>query len=116
MRALCVDPDTSVTELDLPEAGAHAAIQDHIGTTDAVDQGVFRRRAFLHIHGDGRVNRLVQNITAWVLASAWRGIALYPIHGTVIVTGRAQDGAVAALVDGLARHVPAVAQTVRETL
>ncbi|MGW0770773.1 hypothetical protein [Streptomyces sp. NPDC002676] len=49
-------------------------------------------------------------------ASAWRGIVLYPMHGPVIVTGRAQDGGVAVLDDGLAQHAHAVAQTVRETL
>ncbi|GAB1331743.1 hypothetical protein [Streptomyces sennicomposti] len=116
MRALRIAPDTTVTELDLPETDAHSAIQDHIGTTDAVDQGVYHRRALLHIQGDGRANTLAQNITAWALASAWRGIALYPIHGPVIVTGRAQDGGVAALDDDLAQHAHAVAQTVRETL
>ncbi|WP_435613655.1 hypothetical protein [Streptomyces sp. bgisy159] len=116
MRALRIAPDTTVTELDLPETGAHSAIQDHIGTTDAVDQGVYHRRAILHIQGGGRANRLAQNITAWALASAWRGISLYPIHGPVIVTGRAQDGGVAALDDDLAQHAHAVAQTVRETL
>ena len=114
MRALRVAPDTVVTELDLPVPGAHSAIQDHIGTTGAIDQGVFHRRALLHIHGDGAAIGLAQNIAAWALASAWRGMALYPIHGPVIVTGRAQDGGVAALDDGLARHVHAVAQTVRK--
>ncbi|MCX4598284.1 hypothetical protein OG819_55085 [Streptomyces sp. NBC_01549] len=116
MRALRIAPDTTVTELDLPETGAHSAIQDHIGTTGAVDQGVYHPRALLHIHGDGRALGLAQNITAWALASAWRGMALYPIHGPVIVTGRAQDGEAAALDDGLAQHTHAVAQTVRETL
>lgn len=37
-------------------------------------------------------------------------------HGPVVVTGRAQDGDVAALDDGLAHHAHAVAQTGRETL
>ncbi|MFD7284002.1 hypothetical protein ACFV80_45265 [Streptomyces sp. NPDC059862] len=43
-------------------------------------------------------------------------MALYPVHGPVVVTGRAQDGGVAGLDDGLAQHAHAVAQTVRETL
>ncbi|MGW7530257.1 hypothetical protein [Streptomyces sp. NPDC054783] len=116
MRALRIAPDTTVTELDLPEPGAHSAIRDHIGTTGPVDQGLYHRRALLHIHGDGRTIGLAQNIAAWALASTWRGIALYPIHGPVIVTGRAHDGGVAALDDALARHAHAVAQTVRETL
>ena len=116
MRALRIAPDTTVTELDLPETGAHSTIQDHIGTSGAVDQGVYHPRALLHIHGDGRAIGLAQNIAAWALASAWRGMALYPIHGPVIVTGRGQDGQAAALGDGLAQHAHAVAQTVRETL
>ncbi|MFF8946721.1 hypothetical protein ACF1A5_31585 [Streptomyces sp. NPDC014864] len=86
MRALRIAPDTTVTELDLPAADAHFAIQDHIRTTHAVHQGAYYRRALLHIHGDGRATRLTQNTTAWALASAWRGIALYPLHGPVIVT------------------------------
>ncbi|MER5757299.1 hypothetical protein [Streptomyces sp. NPDC002088] len=96
MRALRIAPDTTVTELDLPATGAHSAIQDHIGTTDAVDQSVYHGRALLHIHGNGRTIGLAQNTAAWALASAWRGTALYPIHGPVIVTGRAQDGGAAA--------------------
>jgi hypothetical protein len=59
---------------------------------------------------------LAQNITAWALASTWRGLALDPIHGPVVVTGRAHDGGVAALDDELAQHAHAVAQTARETL
>ncbi|MBC2868663.1 hypothetical protein [Streptomyces mexicanus] len=116
MRALRIAPDTAVRELDLPEPGAQSAIREHIGTSGAVDQGVYHRQTLLHIPGDGRVLGLAQNITAWALASAWRGIALYPIHGPVVVTGRAEDGAVAALDDDLAQQVQAVAQTVRETL
>jgi 2-polyprenyl-6-methoxyphenol hydroxylase-like FAD-dependent oxidoreductase len=92
MRALRIAPDTTVTELDLPESGAHSTIRDHIGTTGPVDHGVYHRRALLHIHGDGHRMGLAQNITAWALASTWRGLALYPIHGPVVVTGRAHDG------------------------
>jgi hypothetical protein len=116
MRALRIAPDTAVREIDLPEPGAQSAIRDHIGTTGTVDQALYHPQALLHIHGDGRVIGLAQNITAWALASAWRGIALYPFHGPVVVTGRAEDGGVAALDDDLAQQVHAVAQTVRETL
>jgi len=91
VRALRIAPDTTVTELDLPETSAHSAIQDHVGTTGAVDQGVYHRRTLLHIHGNGRAIGLAQNIAVWALASAWRGMALYPIHGPVIVTGRTND-------------------------
>ncbi|MFF4762913.1 hypothetical protein [Streptomyces sp. NPDC001292] len=54
MRALRIAPDTTVTELGLPESGALSAIRDHIGTASAVDQGVYHRRALLHLHGEGR--------------------------------------------------------------
>ncbi|MQY40666.1 hypothetical protein SRB17_86990 [Streptomyces sp. RB17] len=116
MHALRIAPDTTVTEIDLSEPGAHSAIRDHTGTTGPVDQGLYHRRALLHMHGDGRGRGLARNITAWALASTWRGIALYPIHGPVIVTGRAHDGGMTALDDDLAQHAQAVAQTVCETL
>ncbi|MEU7305369.1 hypothetical protein [Streptomyces sp. NPDC007206] len=116
MRALRIAPDTTVTEIDLPEPGTHSAIRDHIPTTGPVDQGLYHRRALLHIHGNGRAIGLAQNITAWALASAWRGSALYPLHGPVVVTGRSRDGDVAALDDDLARQAHTVAQTVRETV
>ncbi|MFF4551368.1 hypothetical protein ACFY1J_45865 [Streptomyces sp. NPDC001406] len=77
---------------------------------------MYHRRALLHLHGDGHRSGLTQNITTWALASAWRGITLYPIHGPAVVTGRAQDGEAATLDDDLAQHAHAVAQTVRETL
>ncbi|MFE4416061.1 hypothetical protein [Streptomyces sp. NPDC056821] len=52
MRALRIAPDTTVTEL---ESGALSAIRDHIGTASAVDQGVYHRRALLHLYGEGQV-------------------------------------------------------------
>lgn len=48
--------------------------------------------------------------------TTWRGMALYPLHGPAVITGRIQDGGVAPLGDDLAQHARAVAQTVRETL
>ncbi|MGA5278744.1 hypothetical protein ACPCKL_34350 [Streptomyces cellulosae] len=39
LRFLRIASDTTVPELDLPEAGAHSTIQDRIGTTNAVGQG-----------------------------------------------------------------------------
>ncbi|MFI1106249.1 hypothetical protein [Streptomyces melanogenes] len=87
-----------------------------VGSLDDVDQGVYHCRAVLHIHGSGRTLSLPQNLTAWALASAWRGVALCPLAGTVVVTGRTADGEVTALDDDLAEHVQAVADTVREML
>lgn len=79
-------------------------------------QGVYHRRAVLHLHGSGRTLGLPQNLAAWALASAGRGVALYPLAGTIVVTGRTADGDVTALDDDLAEHVQTVARAVRETL
>ncbi len=116
MRALRIDPDTTVTDLDLPETDGHSAIRELVGSPDAVDQGVYHRRALLHLHGDGQRAGLPQNLAAWALASAWRGVALYPLAGTIVITGRTETGDVAALDDDMVQHATAVAQTVRETL
>jgi hypothetical protein len=116
MRALLITPDTTVTEIDLSEPDAHSMIRERIAATGTVDQALYHRRALLHIHGDGCGMGLVLNTAAWALASAWRGMALYPIHGPVIVTGPADDGDVAPLDDDLAQHAHTVAKTVRETL
>ncbi|MFC7266377.1 hypothetical protein [Streptomyces lutosisoli] len=116
MHALRIDPDATVTDLNLPLTDAHSAILEHLGSPDAVDQGVYHRRAVLHIHGNGRTLGLPQNLAAWALASAWRGMTLYPLAGPVLVTGRTAAGDVTALDDDLVQHVKAVAQTVRDTL
>ncbi|MEU9918769.1 AraC family transcriptional regulator [Streptomyces sp. NPDC051001] len=92
MRALLIATDGTVTELDLPESAAHSAIRDHLGSTDAVDQGLCHPRVLLHVHGNGQVTSLDGNLTAWALASVWRGMPLYPFHGPVAVTGRTQHG------------------------
>lgn len=114
MHALRIAPDTTVTDLTLPATTAHSAIRQHVGD-DTVDQGVYHRRALLHIHGNGQALGLPPNLAAWALASAWRGMALYPLAGLIVVTGRTASGEVTALDDDLAQHVRAVAQTVRET-
>ncbi|MEV7888346.1 hypothetical protein ACWD3I_38255 [Streptomyces sp. NPDC002817] len=112
MRVLLIATDDTVTELDLPESAAHCAIRDHVGSADTVDQGLYHPRALLHVHGDGTATGLDGNLTAWALASAWRGMPLYPFRGHVVVTGRTPDGETSALDDTLAGHVHAVAQTV----
>ncbi|MFC0843565.1 hypothetical protein ACFH04_07440 [Streptomyces noboritoensis] len=116
MRALRIDPDTTVAELDLPRTDVLSLIRVQVGSLDVVDQGVYHHRAVLHLHGSSRALGLPQNLAAWALASAWRGVALYPLAGTIVVTGRTADGEVTALDDDLAEHVQAVADTVRETL
>ncbi|MFF7890255.1 hypothetical protein ACH40F_58595 [Streptomyces sp. NPDC020794] len=116
MQALRIASDTTVTGLTLPDLDARRAIREHLGSTGAADEAVYHRRALLQIHGSGQSIGLQQNLAAWALASAWRGMALYPLHGPVVITGRTQDGGVAPLDDDLAQYARAVAQTVRETL
>jgi hypothetical protein len=115
MHALRIDPDATVTDLNLPAPDAHSAIQEHV-ESDAVDQGVYHRRAVLHIHGNGLKLGLSQNLAAWALGSAWRGTTLYSLTGPVVITGRTANGDVTALDDDLAQHAKAVTQTVRDTL
>ncbi|MFB7213133.1 hypothetical protein [Streptomyces sp. NPDC056255] len=116
MQALRIDPDTTLTEITLPEHDAQSAIREDVGTTGAVDQGVYHRSALLHLHGEGRVTGLELNLAAWALASAWRGMPLTPLHGPVVLTGRTGDGTMAALGDKLMQDARTVTQTVRETL
>ncbi|MEU5298964.1 hypothetical protein [Streptomyces umbrinus] len=116
MQALRIDTDTTVTDLNLPETDAHSVIRDLVGSPDAVDQGTYHRRALLHIHGNGQQIGLPANLAAWALVSIWRGSPLYPLAGTIVVTGRTASGDTETLNDELAQHVKAVAQTVRETM
>ncbi|WP_331763550.1 hypothetical protein [Streptomyces anthocyanicus] len=98
-----IAPDATVTELDLPEADRRAVIRELLGSPDTVDQGIYHRRAVLHVHRTGRQLGLKQNLAAWALASAWRGAALYPLAGPVAVTGRTTAGEVTALGSDLAQ-------------
>jgi hypothetical protein len=92
VRALRIDPAATVTDVNLPESGAYSAIREHVGSPDSVDQGVYHRRAVVHRHGNGRGIGLPQNLAAWALASAWRGMALYPLAGPIVITGRTEGG------------------------
>ncbi|MGX1266958.1 hypothetical protein [Streptomyces phaeoluteigriseus] len=116
MYALRIATGATVRDLNLPFTDAHSAILEHVGSADAVDQGTYHQRALMLIHGNGRRLGLPQNLAAWALASAWRGTALYPLAGPIVVTGRTAAGDVTALDDDLVQHVQAVAQTVRDTL
>ncbi|MFE2715268.1 hypothetical protein ACFXKI_25610 [Streptomyces mirabilis] len=114
MRALRISPDALLTDLNLPVTDAHSAIRECIGSPDSVDQGTYHRRPVLHIIDGGLTIGLPQNLAAWALASAWRGTALYPVGGPVVVTGRTATGDVTTLDDDLVQHAQAVAQTVRD--
>lgn len=65
IRALRIDPDTTLTELALPAVDAHSVIREHVGTSGAVDQAVYHRRALLHLHGEGQVIKLRESLAAW---------------------------------------------------
>lgn len=92
MRALRIYADTTITEFVLPDADAQQVIHERIGSTGAVDQAVYHRRACLHVHGEGQRIGLKENLVAWALASAWRRVALYPSHGPTVIIGRTGDG------------------------
>ncbi|MFF2133531.1 recombinase family protein [Streptomyces olivochromogenes] len=85
MQALRIASDATVTEPTVPDLDA--------------------RR-------DGQSSRLQQNLAAWALASAWRGMTLYPLHGPAVITGRTQDGGVAPQDDDTA-HLLTPVQAVR---
>ncbi|MFH8737570.1 DUF3846 domain-containing protein [Streptomyces sp. NPDC017964] len=111
-----IDVDTTVTVLDLPEDASEvqAAIRGTVG--DAVNTAVYHRRALLHIH-DSANRESPLNLAAWTLASAWRGMSLYPLHGTIVVTGCLnEEGDVTGLDEDLVHQAEAVAVTVRETV
>ncbi|MET8210349.1 hypothetical protein ABZT51_30790 [Streptomyces sp. NPDC005373] len=81
-----------------------------------MNTAVYRRRALLHIH-DTANRESPLNLAAWTLASAWRGMSLYPLHGTIMVTGsRNEEGDVTGLDEDLVRQAQAVLATVRETV
>lgn len=75
--ALRIDVDMTVTVLDLPEDASEvrAVIRGAVG--DAVNTTFYHRRALLHIH-DSANRESPLNLAAWTLASAWRGMSLYP--------------------------------------
>ncbi len=99
MRALRIDLDANVTDLNLTQTDAHPEIRELLGAPDAVDQGAHHPRAVMHIHGSGRQAGLPQTLAAWAPASAWRGISLCPLTGAIVVTGRTETGDVTALDD-----------------
>ncbi|MFD3556895.1 hypothetical protein ACFWWA_33035, partial [Streptomyces goshikiensis] len=81
------------------------------GVGGAADTAVYHRRAVLHVHGNVQGGRLPLNLSAWVLASVWRGFELpYGLHGTVVVTGPQSE----ALDADLAAEIQAVCAAVAE--
>jgi hypothetical protein len=111
-RAVRIDCDVTMSVIDLPDAGRQA-IQDLVG--GVADQAVYHRQALLHIY-ELSAREKPLNLAAWVLASAWRGMSLYPLHGTIVVTGRDQFGEVCDLDESLVQQARAVVAMVDETV
>ncbi|MFC1405676.1 MULTISPECIES: hypothetical protein [Streptacidiphilus] len=116
-NAIRIDTDGQATVVKLPDGTAdlRSALRGILGGTP--DQAVYHQRSLLWVHDNGQREGLVANLTAWTLASAWRRIPLpYQLYGTVVVTGRDDDGMSTALDDDLTSRVQAVTETVQATM
>lgn len=108
---LRIDTDGMVVVLPWPEDEGERweAVRAAVG--GAADAAVYHRRAHLHVHGNGQAETLPVNLSAWVLASVWRGMDItYGLYGPVVVTGPQLTG----LDDDLAGEVRAVCAAVVE--
>ncbi|MCX4721999.1 hypothetical protein OG818_40625 [Streptomyces virginiae] len=86
--ALRIDTDGAVAVVPWPEE--HAERRDVVRSAvgGSPDEAVYHRRASMHVHGSGQIEQLPLNLSAWVLASIWRGMEIpYGFHGPVVVTG-----------------------------
>lgn len=116
-NAIRIDTDGQVTAVSLPDSTAdlRSILRGILGGAPA--QAVYHRRSLLWVHDNGQGEGLAPNLTAWTLASAWRKAPHpYQFYGTVVVTGRDDDGASTALDDGLTNRVHTVDETVQATM
>lgn len=113
--ALRLDCDLTLTRIELPDDAqdARGAIRGIVG--DSVNAGLYHRDAILHV-ADSANQQQPLNLVAWTLASAWRGLPLYALHGTIVVTGRTSAGDATGLDDRLVRQAEAVTAMVGETV
>lgn len=108
---LQIDVDGAVVMLPWPGEGAERRQVVRMAVGGSADAAVYHRRTQLHVHGNGQSERLTLNLSAWVLASVWRGVEItYGLYGTVVVTGPQ----LAALDESMAREVRAVCVAVAE--
>lgn len=108
---LRVDTDGGTTLMSWPGDQLQRGLLIRAGVGGPADTGVYHRRAVLHIHGNGQAERLPLNLSAWVLASVWRGFELpYGLHGTVMVTGPQSEALDADLVAEIQAVCAAVAK------
>ncbi|MET8211908.1 hypothetical protein ABZT51_39065 [Streptomyces sp. NPDC005373] len=110
---LRIDINTVMEQIELPEDQRAALATIHGVVGGQTNQGVYHRRALFHIH-DTANSESPLNLAAWTLASAWRGMSLYPL--TIVVTGRNADGDVTGLEEDLVHQAEAVVAMVRETV
>ena len=117
-NAIRIDADGVATAVTLPEDGGtelNRTLRTVLGGTP--ERAVYHPGSLVWVHGDGQSQGLAPNLTAWTLASAWRGMPLpYQLYGTVIVTGRDDSGESVPLDHRLAGQVHTVAGTVTETM
>ncbi|TQK49775.1 hypothetical protein FBY35_0037 [Streptomyces sp. SLBN-118] len=114
MRALRIDRDATVTDINLPEPDAQSAIRELVGSPDAVDQGAYHRRAAPAHPRQRSASRApaepgrmgpCECLARHDPCTHWAGPSLSPAAG--------DRGRVATLEDNLVQHTKAVAQTVR---
>lgn len=118
-NAIRIEADGGATAIEIPTDDVtelNTALRALLRGTP--EQAVYHRRSLLWVHDNGQREGLTPNLTAWTLASAWRGQPLpYQLYGPVIVTGRDQfTGDSAPLEDDLAASVHAVNTTVADTM
>lgn len=111
MEALRIDVDGTVVVLPWPEVDVERRELVRVAVGGGADTAVYHRRAHLHVHGNGQAENLPVNLSAWALASVWRGMDIpYGLYGPVVVTGPQQ----AELDEDLAGAVRAVCAAVVE--
>lgn len=111
MEVLRIDTDGAVAVLPWPadERERWEVVRAAVG--GSADAAVYHRRAHLHVHGNGQAEALSRNLSAWALASVWRGMDIpYGLYGPVVVTGPQLTG----LDEDLASEVRAVCAAVAE--
>ncbi|MFD6186898.1 hypothetical protein [Streptomyces goshikiensis] len=108
---LRIDADCATKLMPWPDDEPLRALLIRAGVGGSADTAVYHRRAVLHVHGNVQAERLPLNLSAWVLASVWRGFELpYGLHGTVMVTGPQSE----ALDADLAAEIQTVCAAVAE--
>ncbi|MFD6469540.1 hypothetical protein [Streptomyces goshikiensis] len=108
---LRIDTDGRTALMPCPADALESALLIRAGVGGSADTAVYHRRAVLHVHGNGQAERLPLNLSAWVLASVWRGFELpYGLHGTVMVTGPQSEALDADLVAEIQAVCAAVAE------